>query len=78
MLRISWWGIYIPRRAVDVDGMKLPAPSDDEDSITMAYEASSQLLGSVENKVGNVVVVSDDIDHIKLGVLLSLLDLSDV
>jgi len=78
MLRISRWGVYVPRWTVDVNGLKLPAPSDDEDSITMAYEASSQLLGSVENKVGNVVVVSDDIDHVKLGVLLSLLDLSDV
>ncbi|MCD6428982.1 MAG: hypothetical protein J7L12_05155, partial [Desulfurococcales archaeon] len=78
MLRISKWEMYVPRRTVDVNGLKLPAPNDDEDSLTMAYEASSQLLGSVESRIGNVIVVSDDIDHVKLGVLLSLLDLSDV
>ncbi len=78
MLRISRWGTYVPRRTIDVNGLKLPAPNDDEDAITMAYEASSQLLGSIESEIGNVVVVSDDIDHVKLGVLLSLLNLSEV
>ena len=78
MLRISKWSMYIPRKIASVNGLKVPVPNDDEDSITMAYEASLRLLSNIENSIGNFVVVSNDMDHVKLGVLLSLLGISDV
>ncbi|MCD6084067.1 MAG: hypothetical protein J7J20_00845 [Desulfurococcales archaeon] len=78
MLRISGWGTYIPKKTIIVEGLEVPAPSDDEDSVTMAYETSLRLLGDLENSIKNLAVVSDDMDHVKLGVLLSLLDVSDV